>query len=74
MEQRVLEMMGALGDQGMAQMSDMENPLPTPEELNGTLQSGEPGFMEMMQPQTDVGRDAVKKMQDLQQIGGSRQA
>jgi hypothetical protein len=74
MEQRVLEMMGALGDQGMAQMSDMENPLPTPEELSGTLQDGEAGFMEMMQPQTEVGRDAVKKMQDLQEIGGSRQA
>lgn len=76
MEQRVLEMMGALdnGSQGMAQMSDMENPLPTPEELQGTLQQGEPGFMEMMQPQTEVGRDAVKKMQDLQEIGGSRQA
>jgi hypothetical protein len=27
----------------------------------------------MMQPQTEVGRDAVKKMQDLQEIGGSRQ-
>jgi hypothetical protein len=76
MEQRVLEMMGALdnGQQGMAQMSDMENPLPTPEELSGTLQDGEAGFMEMMQPQTEVGRDAVKKMQDLQEIGGSRQA
>lgn len=76
MEQRVLEMMGALdnGTQGMAQMSDMENPLPTPEDLAGTLQQGEPGFMEMMQPQTEVGRDAVKKMQDLQEIGGSRQA
>lgn len=74
MEQRVLEMMGALGDQGMAQMSDMENPLPTPEELSGTLQDGEAGFMEMMQPQTEVGRDAVKKMQDLQEIGGGRQA
>ena len=74
MEQRVLEMMGALGDQGMAQMSDMENPMPTPEELQGTLQQGEPGFMEMMQPQTKVGRDAVKKMADLQEIGGSIQS
>lgn len=70
MEQRVLEMMGALDGNGMAQMSDMENPLPTPEELQGTLQEGEPGFMEMMQPQTEVERDSAKKMQDLEEIGG----
>ena len=76
MEQRVLEMMGALdnGSQGMAQMSDLENPLPTPEELQGTLQQGDAGFEEIMEGQTEVGRDAVKKMQDLQEIGGSRQA
>ena len=74
MEQRILEMMGALDGQGMAQMNDMENPLPTPEELQGTLQEGDPGFMEMMQPQTDVGRDSVKKMQDLEEIGGGIQS
>ena len=74
MEQRVLEMMGALGDQGMAQMGDMENPLPTPENLAGTLQRGDQGFQEIMQPQTQVGRDAVKKMADLQEIGGSIQS
>ena len=70
MEQRVLEMMGALDGNGAAQMSDMENPVPTPEELQGTLQEGDPGFVEMMQPQTEVGRDAAKKMADLQEIGG----
>lgn len=74
MEQRILEMMGALDGNGVAQMSDMENPVPTPEELQGTLQEGDPGFMEMMQPQTDVGRDAVKKMQDLEEIGGGIQS
>ena len=74
MEQRILEMMGALDGNGAAQMSDMENPVPTPEELQGTLQEGDPGFMEMMQPQTEVGRDAVKKMADLQEIGGSKQS
>lgn len=74
MEQRILEMMGALDGNGAAQMSDMENPVPTPEDLAGTLQRGDNGFMEMMQPQTEVGRDAVKKMSDLQEIGGSRQS
>ena len=74
MEQRILEMMGALDGNGAAQMSDMENPLPTPEDLAGTLQRGDNGFMEMMEPQTEVGRDAVKKMADLQEIGGSRQS
>lgn len=70
MEQRILEMMGALDGNGAAQMSDMENPVPTPEDLAGTLQRGDNGFMEMMQPQTEVGRDAVKKMADLEEIGG----
>ena len=71
MEQRVLEMMGALDDgTGYNTVQDMENPLPTDEELAQTLQMGENGAIPMMQPQTDVGRNAVEKMAQLQDIGG----
>lgn len=73
MEQRVLEMMGALDDgTGYNTVQDMENPLPTDEELAQTLQMGENGAIPMMQPQTDVGRNAVDKMQELEEIGGAR--
>ena len=71
MEMRVLEMMGALDDgTGYNTVQDMENPLPTNEELAQTLQMGEGGAIPLMQPQTDVGRNAVDKMAELQDIGG----
>lgn len=72
MEKTVLEMMGALGTEGYNTVQDMENPLPTDEDLAQTLQMGENGAIPMMQPQTDVGRNAVEKMQELEQIGGAR--
>lgn len=71
MEKTVLEMMGALGDDtGYNTMQDMENPMPTDEELAETLQMGETGMQQLMQPQTTVGRNAVDKMGELQEIGG----
>ena len=71
LEKRILEMMGALDDgTGYNQMQDIENPEPTPEELAQTLQQGEPGAIPLREDQTDVGRNAVDKMQELQDIGG----
>ena len=71
MEMRLLEMMGALDDgTGYNSMSDAENPLPTDEELANTLQMGEGGAIPLMEQQTDVGRNAVDKMQELEDIGG----
>lgn len=71
MEQTVLQMMGALQDNtGYNEVQDMENPLPTQEELASTLQTGEAGAVPLMQPQTTVGRNAVDKMAELQDIGG----
>ena len=70
MEQRLLEMMGALGENGYNTVEDAENPLPTDEELAQTLQQGEPGAIPLMEPQTDVGRNASEKMAQLQEIGG----
>ena len=71
MEMRVLEMMGALDDgTGYNTVQDMENPLPTPDELAGTLQMGEPGAVPLMEGQTEVGRNAVDKMEELEDIGG----
>ena len=71
MEMRVLEMMGALDDgTGYNTAQDMENPMPSNEELAQTLQMGEGGAIPLMQPQTDVGRNAVEKMAELQDIGG----
>ena len=71
MEKQVLEMMGALQDNtGYNEVQDMENPMPTQEELAQTLQLGEPGMQQMVEPQVDVGRNASKKMEDLQMIGG----
>ena len=64
-------MMGALQDNtGYNEVQDMENPLPTNEDLSQTLQMGEGGAIPIMQPQTDVGRNAVEKMTELQDIGG----
>ena len=71
MEKTVLEMMGALGDNtGYNEVQDMENPMPTDEELAETLQMGENGMQELMQPQTKVGRNASEKMAELKEIGG----
>lgn len=56
MEQTVLEMMGALEGNGSAQVGDMENP-----PVDGNAMIG---------PETVVGRNAVDKMTELEQIGG----
>ena len=75
MEKTVLEMMGALGDQtGYNEVQDMENPMPTDEELAETLQMGEQGQIPIMEGQTNVGRNSVEKMEELQNIGGGLQA
>ena len=64
-------MMGALQDNtGYNEVQDMENPLPTNEDLSQTLQMGEGGAVPLMQEQTNVGRNAVEKMTELQDIGG----
>ena len=71
MEKTVLEMMGALQDNtGYNEVQDMENPMPTDEELAQTLQMGENGQIPLMEGQTSVGRNAVEKMEELEQIGG----
>lgn len=71
MEKTVLEMMGALQDNtGYNEVQDMENPMPTDEELAQTLQMGENGQIPLMEGQTSVGRNAVEKMEKLEQIGG----
>ncbi len=73
MEKTVLEMMGALQDNtGYNEVEDMENPMPSEEELAQTLQMGENGAIQMLEPQTSVGRNAVDKMEELEQIGGAR--
>ena len=73
MEKTVLEMMGALQDNtGYNEVEDMENPMPTDEELAGTLQMGETGAIPLMEGQTSVGRNATEKMAELEQIGGAR--
>ena len=73
MEKTVLEMMGALQDNtGYNEVQDMENPMPTDEELAQTLQMGENGAIQILEPQTTVGRNAVDKMEELEQIGGAR--
>lgn len=71
MEKTVLEMMGALQDNtGYNEVQDMENPMPTDEELAQTLQMGENGQIPLMEGQTSVGRNATEKMEKLEQIGG----
>ena len=73
MEKTVLEMMGALQDNtGYNEVEDMENPMPTDEELAQTLQMGETGQIPLMEGQTSVGRNAAEKMEELEQIGGAR--
>ena len=73
MEKTVLEMMGALQDNtGYNEVQDMENPMPTDEELAQTLQMGENGQIPLMEGQTSVGRNAAEKMEELEQIGGAR--
>ena len=70
MEKTVLEMMGALEGEGYNDVQDMENPLPTDEELAQTLQQGENGAIPLMEGQTNIGRNAVDKMEELEEIGG----
>ena len=70
MEKTVLEMMGALEGNGYNTVEDMENPLPTDEELTQTLQMGENGQIPLMEDQTNIGRNAVDKMTELEEIGG----
>jgi hypothetical protein len=72
MEQTVLEMMGATGERGFNTVQDMENPMPTQEELSSTLQMGEPGMQKMMEPETIVNRNAATKMAEIQEIGGNQ--
>ena len=73
MEKTVLEMMGALQDNtGYNEVQDMENPMPTDEELAQTLQMGENGQIPLMEGQTSVGRNSTEKMEELEQIGGAR--
>ena len=65
MEQTVLEMMGALdnGSQGMGQVQDME-----------ATDMSDPGYAELMAPQTEVGRNDVESINKLEQIGGGLQS
>ena len=70
MEKRILEMMGALDGDGYNTVEDAENPLPTDEELSQTLQMGENGAIPLQEPQTNIGRNAVDKMEELEDIGG----
>jgi hypothetical protein len=56
MEQTVLQMMGALEGNGSGQIGDMENP-----PVDGNAMIG---------PETVVGRNAVDKMAELEEIGG----
>ena len=70
MEKTVLEMMGALEGNGANTINDMENPLPTDEELAQTLQMGENGAIPLREGQTIIERNAVDKMQELEDIGG----
>lgn len=68
MEKQVLEMMGALGNNtGYNEVQDMENPAPL--DMQKTLQQAAPGA-DLIEPGVEVGRNAAKKMQDLQLIGG----
>ena len=70
MEKTLLEMMGALDGQGYNTLQDAENPLPTNEELAQTLQQGENGAIPLTEPQTNIGRNSVEKMDQLKEIGG----
>ena len=65
MEQTVLEMMGALdnGSQGMGQVQDME-----------ATDMSDPGYAELMAPQTTVERNDVEAMNKVAQIGGGLQS
>lgn len=67
MEQRVLEMMGALDDgtRGMAEMNDLEA------ENAETLQLGEAGMQKLMTDQTVVDRNDANSMAKIDNIGGS---
>ena len=75
MEKQVLEMMGALGDDtGYNEVQDMENPMPTDEELAETLQMGEQGQIPLMEGQTFVDRNQANSLAKTDEIGGGLQA
>ena len=61
MEQKVLEMMGALdnGSQGMGEVQDME-----------AATMGDTGFQQLLQPEVEVGRNDIEAMNKISQIGG----
>ena len=61
MEQKVLEMMGALenGSAGMGQVQDME-----------AADMSDPGYAEIMAPQTVVGRNDTEALNKVAEIGG----
>ena len=61
MEQKVLEMMGALdnGSQGMGEVQDME-----------AATMGDTGFQQLLQPEVEVGRNDVEAINKVSQIGG----
>ena len=61
MEQKVLEMMGALdnGSQGMGEVQDME-----------AATMGDTGFQQLLQPEVEVGRNDIEAMNKVSQIGG----
>lgn len=68
MEKQVLEMMGALqSNQGYNEVQDAENPMSL--DMQKTLQQSAPGA-DLIEPGVSVGRNASKKMEDLQMIGG----
>ena len=75
MEKTVLEMMGALGDDtAYNEVQDMENPMPTDEELAETLQMGEQGQIPIMEGQTSIGRNEANSLAKTDEIGGGLQA
>ena len=65
MEQTVLEMMGALdnGSLGMGKVQDME-----------AMNMNDPGYQEIMTPQTIVDRNDVEAMNKVAQVGGGLQS
>lgn len=62
MEQKVLEMMGALdnGNQGANQINDMEQ--------DGQMEIGDTGFQKIMTDSVDVGRNDAAAIQKIEEI------
>ena len=65
MERQVLQMMGALNDgtQGMGQVQDME-----------AMNINDPGYQEIMAPQTTVERNDTEALNKLANVGGGLQS